>query len=114
MDSIGLRIKRLREERNLTQDDLAKSAGVTRQTIFKYENEIISNIPSDKIEKIAKALNVGPDVIMGWEVPRLGKLLGYIAKTGDKQDEIFLEIYTGLSKSSKAALIAIAEQLKKE
>ena len=32
------RIKDLRKERNLTQDDLAEAVGVTRQTIISLEN----------------------------------------------------------------------------
>lgn len=114
LESIGSRIKKLREERNMTQDDLAKIASVTRQTIFKYENELITNIPSDKIEKIAAALNVGPNVLMGWDIPRLGCLLGYIAKNGNETDERFLELYVNLTNESKIALTAIAQQLKKE
>lgn len=32
------RIKELRKERNVTQDDLARAVGVTRQTIISLEN----------------------------------------------------------------------------
>ena len=46
---------------------LASKTGTTRQTIQRYETGDISNIPSDKIEKIALALNVTPSYLMGWE-----------------------------------------------
>lgn len=65
--TIGQRIKYLRLKCNLTQEDVAKKVGVAIQTIYKYENEIVTNIPSDKIEKIASALGVSPAVIMGWD-----------------------------------------------
>ena len=51
----------------MTQDELANKVGTTKQTIYKYENNIITNIPSDKIELIAYALEVDPVVLMGWD-----------------------------------------------
>jgi len=63
----GERIKKLRKDKKLTLDDLAEKLNTTRQTIFKYESDIITNIPSDKIEMMAKIFNVSPAYIMGWE-----------------------------------------------
>jgi len=63
----GERIKKLRKDKKLTLDDLAEQLNTTRQTIFKYESDIITNIPSDKIEMMAKIFNVSPAYIMGWE-----------------------------------------------
>lgn len=65
--TIGKRIKQLREDKGLTQEDIAKKIGVAIQTIYKYENEIVTNIPLDKLEKIAKALQTTPAYLMGWE-----------------------------------------------
>lgn len=64
--NIGQRIKQIRKANKITQDDLAEKIGTTKQTIYKYENGIITNIPSTKIELIAKTLNVTPDYLMGW------------------------------------------------
>ncbi len=47
--NIGERIKKLRNELGLTQEDLAACANTTKQTIHKYETGIITNIPSSKI-----------------------------------------------------------------
>ena len=63
--SIGRRIKRLREDLGLTQEDVAKKVGVATQTIYKYENKIVTNIPLDKLEKIAAVLNTSPSYLMG-------------------------------------------------
>ena len=46
--SIGKRIKEIRISKNITQDELALKIGTTKQTIYKYENEIVTNIPSQK------------------------------------------------------------------
>ena len=64
--SIGSRIKELREARCLSQTELAEKINVSKQTMYKYENDIITNIPSDKIESIAKVCNTSPEYIMGW------------------------------------------------
>lgn len=60
-------IKSKRIERKMTLEDLAKSVGVSRQTIQRYESGVIGNIPSDKIELIARALDTSPAYLMDWE-----------------------------------------------
>ena len=63
----GERIKNKREELNIRPTDLAKKAKISKQTLYKYERDIITNIPSDKLQRIADALNVPPSYLMGWE-----------------------------------------------
>ena len=65
--SVGLRIKLAREQRNMTLEEVAKLCETTKQTIFKYENEIVTNIPYDKIVLLSKALEVSPSYLFGWE-----------------------------------------------
>lgn len=64
--SIGKRIKNLRKKYNISQVDLALTIDVSKQTMYKYENDIITNIPSDKIELMAEALFTTPSYLMGW------------------------------------------------
>lgn len=64
---VGDRIKELRKNKDMSQVELADSVGVSKQTMYKYENNIITNIPSDVIERIAKILNVSEAYLMGWE-----------------------------------------------
>ena len=65
--TIGERIKAARERKNISQIELAKLIGSSKQSVYKYENNIITNIPSNKIEAIAKALSTTPAELMGWE-----------------------------------------------
>lgn len=65
--TIGKRIKELREKHGMSQVDLADKISVSKQTLYKYENGIITNIPSDKIESIAKVFNISPSYLMGWK-----------------------------------------------
>ena len=65
--TIGARIKELRQKNNMMQVDLAKAVNSSKQTIYKYENDIVTNIPYDKIILLAKALNTTTAYLMGWE-----------------------------------------------
>lgn len=67
--TIGNRIKTAREAKGLTQEELGAACGTTKQSIFKYETGIVTNIPLDRIEKIAEILEVSPASLMGWEPP---------------------------------------------
>lgn len=64
--STGERIRNLRAKNGMSQVDLAAAANVSKQTMYKYENDVITNIPSDKIELIAKALYTTPSYLMCW------------------------------------------------
>lgn len=68
--TIGDRIKCLRMKLGMSQTDLAEKIGTTKQNIYKYENGIITNIPSDKIEALAMALFTSPAYLMGWSDSR--------------------------------------------
>lgn len=64
--TVGERIKQSREAKGLSQTELAGVVNISKQNLYKYENNIITNIPSDKIEAIAKKLDVTPAYLMGW------------------------------------------------
>lgn len=65
--TVGERIRSNRENLGISQTDLAKKINISKQTLYKYETNIITNIPSNIIENIATILNVSPAVLMGWE-----------------------------------------------
>lgn len=65
--TVGERIKNLREKLGISQVDFADRINVSKQTLYKYENNIITNIPSDKIEAVASIGNVSPAFLMGWD-----------------------------------------------
>lgn len=65
--SIGSRLKELRIKKDLTLEEVGNAIGTTKQTLYKYENGLITNIPSDKIESLSKVYDVSPSYIMGWD-----------------------------------------------
>lgn len=65
--TVGERIKEARMRLGLSQVDFAEKINVSKQTLYKYENNIITNIPSDKIEAAATLSGVSPAYLMGWK-----------------------------------------------
>lgn len=65
--SVGQRIRSAREQKQMTLDEVAKHCKTTRQTIYKYENDIVTNIPYDKVLLLSECLNVTPAYIFGWK-----------------------------------------------
>ena len=64
---IGERIRRRREELDMTQDELARAAGYkSRSSINKIEMDG-RGLPQKKVADIARALKVTPSYLMGWE-----------------------------------------------
>lgn len=63
----GDRLRTLRENANLTLEEVADYLFITRQAVYKYEKNIVTNIPSDRIEALAKLYHSTPEYIMGWE-----------------------------------------------
>lgn len=65
--TVGDRIRERREYLGISQIELAKRIHVLKQTLYKYEKNVITNIPLDKIEEIAEILKVSPSYLMGWQ-----------------------------------------------
>ena len=66
-NNFAQRLKEQRTKHNLSQEDVAKSIQTSKQAIYKYENEIVTNIPFDKVEALANLFNVTPAYLVGWE-----------------------------------------------
>lgn len=67
--TLGEKIRAAREDAGITQEELGKLCGTTKQTIYKYETGVVTNIPLDRIEKIAAAIGVTAAFLLGWDEP---------------------------------------------
>lgn len=61
------KLKELRKSKGMTLDELAELIGTSKQTIHRYENGIITNVPPEKVESLANALGTTPGELMGWD-----------------------------------------------
>jgi len=67
--NMGQRIREKREEEGLSREDLAVWLGVSRQTIYKWENGKVKNIDRDFINRMAARWQCEPDWLMAFEKP---------------------------------------------
>lgn len=107
MNTIAERLKWLRKERKkITLEELGKKVGVAKATVQRYESGVIPNIPSDKIELLAEALDTTPGFIMGWEKdPDRFRLDGRFGKLLAEERKLM-----GMSKKEFADYIGISEE----
>ncbi|NNJ30713.1 helix-turn-helix domain-containing protein [Lacrimispora defluvii] len=67
MSITGQRIKERRKQLEMSADDVAAELGVSRSTIFRYENGQIEKVPANVLEKLAVILRTTPAYLMGWQ-----------------------------------------------
>lgn len=60
---MGYKIKEIREEREMTQEELSKKSGVSRGTISALENGTVRATTTKTLLKIAAALDTSIDQI---------------------------------------------------
>lgn len=97
----GERLKQLRLSNKYTLEEIGKKINVAKQTYFKYENNIITNIPTDKIELLAEIYGVSEAYIMGWDIVENNK--------PTKEEEVFLEKFRKLGHDDQMLLFGIMD-----
>lgn len=107
--TVGDRIKILRNNLGMSQVSFADKINVSKQTLYKYENNIITNIPSDKIEAAAQLGNVSPAYLMGWE-QYAGEAPADIKKKPGSQEEL-LGVYDQLSSRNQGKVLTYSKSL---
>ena len=66
MGLAGDRIREMRLQNDMTLDEVAKSLGINRQAVYKYEHGIVTNIPLENLEKMAALFGTTPEYLSGW------------------------------------------------
>lgn len=67
--TLGQRIKKLRQDAGMTQEELAKMLGVTKAAVQKYENGSIDNPRREIIQKLCVIFNMPSYVFIYDEFP---------------------------------------------
>ena len=63
--TIGERIKEIRKTKKISVDYLAKELGVSKTTIYRYEDSTIEKIPINIFDQLCILLDVTPAELMG-------------------------------------------------
>lgn len=66
-NTMGMRIKQLRLQAHMTQEELGKVIGVNKAAIQKYESGQTMNMKRSKIAALSKFFKVSPTWLMGFE-----------------------------------------------
>ena len=91
----GLRLKALRQNRGLTQQEAASRLGITKNTYFRYENNTL--YPStERLKDLATLFNTSVDYLLGF--------------TEKERKHIYLD---DLTPKEQSFLIDVVEHIKK-
>lgn len=94
------RLRSKRIENKFSLQEVADKIGVSKVTVSRYETLGITNIPSDKIEKMAKLYDVSPAYLMGWIEEKIlpqKQEESNVAHIYDESDFMMIPLYSSIS-----------------
>lgn len=126
--NMGDRIHFLRTDLGLTLQELGDKVGVGASTVRKWETGFIKTLRTDKMQKLATALNTSVDYLMGWtennvSVNSVGTNNGVIGQNSgeihitqerSKEEAELLRIFNSLDVKGRSKLMAFAWSLEEE
>ena len=124
----GDKIHYLRTELGLTLQELGDKVGVGASTVRKWETGYIKTLRTDKMQKLAIALDTTVDYLMGWSennvnVGSVGTNNGVIGQNSgnihleqerSKEEAELLRIFNGLDVKRRMELLMTAIRLEEE
>lgn len=63
---IEARLKEIMSEKGISSAELARKAGMKKQSIYKYGRGLIKNVPYASVFRISEVLDVNPSYLVGW------------------------------------------------
>ena len=87
---IGERIRQSRKAIKISMKELGSRVGLHESTVSRYENGEINALDIDILNQFAKALNVSPSYLLGWQTNNLKEIRNNHNKT---LEEIASEIH---------------------
>lgn len=114
----GQLIKKLRLEKNLSQEKLGELIGVQKSAIRKYEKDEVTNIKKEVMIKLSKVLGISPNQLIQWDsmydtkaISNEVKLIEKIQEQYGKQAVELLSIFSKLNDAGKSKVIELASDL---
>ena len=94
----GEKIKQLRRQLGMTQEELGAKIGVQKAAINKYETGIVVNLKKSTLSSLARALNVSPIDLLSPEDNDLSN-----------DEQFILDVFRSLPNSGKEYLLQQAQ-----
>ena len=104
--SFGNRLKKIRSDNNLTQEELANKIDTTRSNIANYEND--RNMPSLEIlERLSKLFNCSLDYLLG-----TSDIRNLENKLKEEFEKLYSEDIKGLTKEEISEALRLYKKIK--
>lgn len=71
-EMISDKIRNAMERANLSYGELSALTGISKSSLYRYASGFTPKIPLNRLEVIAKALNVTPSYLIGWDDAEAG------------------------------------------
>ena len=72
MTTVSDRIRAQMERLSLSYGELAQATGLSKSAVHRYATGSTDKVPTEALEKLARALHVTPSYLTGWEeAPRV-------------------------------------------
>lgn len=108
--TIGDRMKNRRKELGYTAEYIAEKLGVSRATIFRYENGSVERLPIDVLWPLSRALDTTPAYLMGWEDEE-ENIKAPDGESGDALGDKFSMLFDQLDEDQQKAIVMQLEWL---
>lgn len=115
LSEVAQRIKIRRTELGISLQDLAEKTQMSKSTIQRYETGFIRNIPLDKLETLAHALETSPEWIMGLTsaAEQDDELMEYLDELKNRTEmRMLFKLAKGATKEDVERAVKIIEALK--
>ena len=91
--TVGERIKEIRKQKKISVEYMAKELGVSKTTVYRYEDSSIEKIPLQVFDKLCELLDVSAAELMG-NVPKKNEIPELPNQFDNAQDAIEFIIKT--------------------
>lgn len=90
------------EKSGYSYPELAKLTGISKSSLQRYATGETKKIPLDCIEAIARATNVSPALLMGWEESNVGEIM---SKDKIRMIPVFESVSAGFGASASEYIV---------
>lgn len=117
--SVGLTIKKLRQEKGLTQEELGALLGVKKAAVQKYESGQVQNLKQATIKRLCEIFEMNPsvfifnssEIVKEKQLSREVGLLEEIQRTYGKDVIELLQAFIALDDAGKLKVLDYATDL---